>query len=283
MFSGAENELGAEKQTVSKVPIKVDIGYPSKLEHIEVPQEFELAALLSLIKPDLENLYHSSRAEGSFIAHYQHKDRIFPYVGGAIFDASREVQELLEYANQYDLVRKVLSIDNNILGCYSFFPENSPSDRTPASATTGNISLFWGTIGLVAQALGVGIQNLSIVVLAHELAHAYTHLGCDTDGCKWDDTSWTHSEPAVIEGLAQFYTEKVLYRLRHRIPGCYEAYEKLLEKQNDNYHAHKLWIDDMKASSEAVRLTLISLRKGRKVWRSQFNEFLRENVQKLRT
>jgi hypothetical protein len=117
-------------------------------------------------------------------------------------------------------------------------------------------------IGLVARALGVDIDLLTIVVLIHELAHAYTHLGYDIDGCKWDDEGWIHSPPAVREGLAQYYTERVLSKLRHRIPGCFEAYEKLLVKQPADYQTHKRWINEMKADPEAIRLTLISLRKG---------------------
>ena len=36
---------------------------------------------------------------------------------------------------------------------------------------------------------GFDVEALTYVVLAHELAHAYTHLGRDIDGNAWDTES----------------------------------------------------------------------------------------------
>jgi hypothetical protein len=48
------------------------------------------------------------------------------------------------------------------------------------------IRLYWVVIGIAARTLGVAVEALTIVVLAHELARAYTHLGRDIDNERWD-------------------------------------------------------------------------------------------------
>jgi hypothetical protein len=50
---------------------------------------------------------------------------------------------------------------------------------------------IWGVIGLFSQILGLNPEALTIVVLAHELAHAYTHRTADIDGKFWDSAGAT--------------------------------------------------------------------------------------------
>src|SRR5262249_21910254 len=78
---------------------------------------------------------------------------------------------LLAEATKADLVRWALEVDEDVLGVYEYgcidvFPESS-------------VELYWGVIGLCAGWLGTAVEDLAAVVLAHELAHAYTHLGRD--------------------------------------------------------------------------------------------------------
>jgi hypothetical protein len=61
-------------------------------------------------------------------------------------------------------------------------------------------------IGITARALGVSPDALTIVVLAHELAHAYAHLGRDIDNERWETEQFAKSDIDIVEGLAQFYT-----------------------------------------------------------------------------
>ena len=51
------------------------------------------------------------------------------------------------------------------------------------------------------------------MVLTHELAHAYTQLGADIDGRRWAAASFAKAETELKEGLAQYYTERVLRRV----------------------------------------------------------------------
>ena len=143
--------------------------------------------------------------------------------------------------------------------------------------------LYWGVIGIVAPRLGVEVEALSAVVLAHELSHAYSHVGYDIDGNRWSDESFESSEIAVVEGLAQYYAERVLSRLMHKLPGAWDAYNKLLEKQNDSYLAHKIWINQIKATPENIRESLIETRSLRGVSLSEFNDLVYQNhVRKCR-
>ena len=57
---------------------------------------------------------------------------------------------------------------------------------------------------LFAAAFDVRIEDLTVVTLAHELAHAYTHLGRDIDGAAWRDPGFGLSDRDVLEGGATF-------------------------------------------------------------------------------
>jgi hypothetical protein len=76
-------------------------------------------------------------------------------------------------------------------------------------------------ISFMAGVLGVPVEALTVVVAVHELAHAYTHLGRDIDGKKWDTNTFSQVDPRTSEGLAQFYTEVICKKLEPRfyVPG----------------------------------------------------------------
>jgi hypothetical protein len=97
------------------------------------------------------------------------------------------------------------------------------------------------------------------VVLAHELAHAYTHLGRDIDGRRWEVQAFRDSEHALKEGLAQYYTARVAHRLLAQVPGCRAAYEALLPHQPRAYRAHVPWLADF--TPEEVRYAMIAVRR----------------------
>jgi hypothetical protein len=69
------------------------------------------------------------------------------------------------------------------------------ADEQAINRTT--IRLYWGVIELVSEWLGCGIEDLAIVVLARELAHAYTQLGADIDGRRWAAPSFAKAAAEV--------------------------------------------------------------------------------------
>ena len=137
-------------------------------------------------------------------------------------------------------------------------------------------------IGLMAGILGVSAEALTIVVLAHELAHAYTHLGSDIDGQRWKVGDFARADLRIVEGLAQFYAEEVCNRLESRVPAASEAYKRLLEHQSCPYRAHEAWRSSGKAAGEVVRVSMIECRSQGFLKYDQFEEALKRHRQALR-
>src|SRR5262249_43869206 len=86
---------------------------------------------------------------------------------------------------------QIKEINEDILGAYFY-----PVDQNK------RIELYWIPIAMVAAMLDVRIEDLALVVLAHELAHGYTHLGRDIEGALWDDLAFQETDLQIKEGLA---------------------------------------------------------------------------------
>ncbi len=116
-------------------------------------------------------------------------------------------------------------------------------------------------IGLVSRLLRVPSEMLTVVVLAHELTHAYTHVGRDIDGNRWATGQMAGTDLDIVWGLAQFYTEVLCKkRLSARLPGAGKAFDKLLELQSGPYLVHEGWSEGGNPAGEAVRFALIGTR-----------------------
>lgn len=171
--------------------------------------------------------------------------------GDSAIHRSLEIVNALQQAAIAERVREqIREINEDILGAY-FFPPGKPS----------SIALYWMAIAMVAAMLDVRIEDLTVVVLAHELTHGYTHIGRDIDGHQWPDDAFRRSDLEIVEGLAQFYTEVVTDKLAQRTPGPQAAYRRLLELQSGPYLAHREWLaNDHLDRGEAVRFTMVAVR-----------------------
>jgi hypothetical protein len=114
-------------------------------------------------------------------------------------------------------------------------------------------------IALVAAALPTDVEDLTAVVLAHEYAHAFTHVGADIEGHRWPTDHFAGSESPLKEGLAQYYTAQVCGALQLQFPGVLKAYEALLPQQPDKYRVHAAWLRDYR--QEGVRSAMIETRR----------------------
>jgi len=112
-------------------------------------------------------------------------------------------------------------------------------------------------------------------VLAHELAHAYMHLGRDIDNERWETERFAKSDLDIVEGLAQFYTQVVCMRLGQRMPAALEAYQALLDKQSGPYRAHREWVGDDERGGEIVRVSMIECRSKGITASSAFSDAVR--------
>lgn len=145
------------------------------------------------------------------------------------------------------------------LGCY-FYSVPDPSKPWKSERRESYIELYWAVIGLVARAIGTDVEDLAVVVLAHELAHAYTHVGCDIDGESWSSSAFCAADRALTEGLAQYYTFRVCDKIKMQLPGVLGAFDTLLQEQPKPYQAHRPWLQDN--TPEQVRLAMLQTRRN---------------------
>lgn len=115
------------------------------------------------------------------------------------------------------------------------------------------IELYYVPLLVFATLRQLGPAALYAVILAHELTHAYTHVGRDIDGRFWQ--GFAHADLYVAEGLAQYYTERFV----QHYPELEPAYRTLLAAQSGPYLAHQGW--HPRYDHETVRRTLIETRR----------------------
>jgi hypothetical protein len=161
---------------------------------------------------------------------------------------SHEFGVMLQNLAIAERVRKeIRKINEDLLGAY-FIKDN-------------RVELYWIPIAMIAAMTDVRIEDLTLVVLAHELAHGYTHIGSDIDGKHWDTNGFARSALEIVEGLAQFYTHVIVDSLAARSPGPKVAYQRLLGLQSGPYLVHQKWIEQQPDRiGEIVRFTMVSAR-----------------------
>lgn len=252
------DESHGSKDEIISVPITVCAGLPEDLQPLEsqITEEHELALLLAPYRHIITSMRDSTgSAIDAFLPSVPDRFRKVLFDGReAQLPAVREyAQSLLDRLKAFDLTKFILKVNADVLGVYRYKVWKYLDDPQP------KIELYWGVIGLIARDLGIDVEQLTCVVLAHELAHAYTHVGSDADDQYWLTTQFRDSELSLKEGLAQYYGWLVCKRLNEQAPGILTAYESLLEKQPAPYHAHEPWTKDF--TPEHVRLAMLHVRR----------------------
>ncbi len=177
------------------------------------------------------------------------------------------VLELLELAKRATFSDTLKKIDEDVLGAYF------PLGKKLKGAGSPVIELYWTVIGAVAKTIEVDVEGLTLTVLAHELSHAYSHLGADTDGNRWPDDAFCQSEVFIKEGIAQYYTEKIVLWFGQRHIGApHHAYSELLKLQGAPYHVHERWSKEF--SPETVRAAIIECRNSQVIETGSFVELM---------
>jgi hypothetical protein len=178
-------------------------------------------------------------------------------------------------------MQKILEVDEDVLGVYAFrLPKQTPLVG-PDLPIDVRIELYWTIIGLAAELLGRSVESITFVVLAHELAHAYTHLACDTDGHRWGAHEFAKSDHTLKEGLAQYYTRIVTLRMREQLPEGAQAYEDLLKRQPPAYRTHCEWAEDGFAREE-IRRAMVETRRAGAGKLTEFNDRLKVLAERVR-
>jgi hypothetical protein len=154
------------------------------------------------------------------------------------------------------------SIRKDILQANSYEDDGGITDILGVFAYREHlIKLFAQVIAYHSILLRVESEDLAFVVLAHELAHAYTMAGYDINGYRGEILqNYLCRDRNVVEGLAQYYTEAVCFQLKkyHQFKHVFEA---LLQNQTHPYTWHKKWLIKRDADHEYVRSALLDYRR----------------------
>lgn len=250
---------GDERGMLAQVSVDIDPGHPLALKGVSFDDDLVALLLLTRYRSQLE-----AASEGALGLLELHRGlQRIPMAkdwtlqsDAALRDTHDWSAAMLEKLRNSDPVAKVLEVNEDVLGVYVYDSTNtSDSDVNRAS-----IRLYWAVIGLVSEWLGCTVEDLTVVVLAHELAHAYTQLGADIDGRRWAPATFAATETDLKEGLAQYYTERAVQRLQARFPGALSAFRLLTSKQSEPYKRHLPWVDAY--SPEAVRRAMLETRRN---------------------
>ena len=263
--------------TETKIKILVERGRGGPLQKFLDQQEKDfLPEYFKIWERDIRHLYNAtnnlSNAIRNINQYYRDiKDYEWPILD-TIIKKSQCLDEtkgfagkLLEIISSADLANSIFRIQEDVLGLYCPDPKNSKS---------GEVILFYEPIAICAERLDVDITSLAAVVLIHELAHGYTHLGKDGDNFEWDLRDlFTTENRGVAEGLAQYYTDVVSEYLGDTgFESVHKAYLKLRRQQAGIYRIHDKWVTSF--AREDVRGALVNFRRNRLKSLQIFNDLL---------
>lgn len=256
------------RDDVVQVPINIEPGLPEALVPADkqtIEDKYRLAILLGPHRERLTALRDSGKSVIEHLVPALRKDTR----GAELLNGSEGVRIAADYAdfllrrlNEFQLTDFILRVNEDVLGDYRFRIHRGYDDPKP------RIRLYWGIMGLVAQDLGVNLEDLAGVVLAHELGHAYSHVGSDADEHCWSSELFNATETELKEGIAQYYTMRVCQRLADSHPMLLRTFEELLRHQPDAYRVHTEWEN---ATAERVRLAMLETRRTH--FRGTLNEF----------
>jgi hypothetical protein len=246
------------RDDVVQVPINIEPGLPEALlpaDKQTIEDKYKLAILLGPHRERLTALRDSGKSVAEHLLPALRNDaRARELLSGsdAVSVAANYAEFLLRRLNEFQLSDFILRVNEDVLGDYRFKVHRGYDDPKP------RIRLYWGVIGLVAQDLGVNLEDLAGVVLAHELGHAYSHVGSDADEHCWSSELFNATETKLKEGIAQYYTMRVCQRLGDSHPMLLKTFEELLRHQPDPYRVHTKWEN---ATAERVRLAMLETRR----------------------
>ena len=252
-----------EEREIRNVRVFVSPGMPKELQPLEFDENFWLAIELAPLRGLLTTTQHAMAELSDPIHRLMSREEFharFSEADHAVWEMQSLTSQLLAEAAKFDLLKKVFAIDEDVLGLYSYRLSTQEGLFDSEPSPNVRADLYWGVIGLVSKVLGVSVEALTVKVLAHELAHAYTHIGADADGQRWSSELFAKADRGLKEGLAQYYTVRVLDRLARQIPEALEAYKRLLPHQPEVYSAHLPWLEHF--TPEEVRDAMLSARRG---------------------
>ncbi|MBN2565028.1 MAG: hypothetical protein JXB46_04900 [Candidatus Eisenbacteria bacterium] len=273
MFRTPQETLS--KRAGAQVPIEISPGYPARLAQVEFDDSYRLALLLSKYRAHLEQMKAGANGLKRLPGELRELNPSeAPGREGAewLSSVAHWAEQLLEILNNSDPLKRVLEVEEDILGVYKCWPD--PLGEDEWSVNRASICIHWAVVGLVAEWMGCEVEDLTLIVLTHELAHAYTQLGADIEDRRWPASRFDQAETGLKEGLAQYYTQRVLERLEERHPRAIEVFHAMSGKQPEVYQVHIPWIENR--SPESVRRAMLEVRRWQEGRLERFERWLEE-------
>ncbi|MGK0256990.1 MAG: hypothetical protein ACI96M_000418 [Candidatus Azotimanducaceae bacterium] len=110
------------------------------------------------------------------------------------------------------------------------------------------IHLFWIPTVILAQEMGMPVENLAYASLCNAYAHAFLQIGANLDGRTWPTRKFVYAYRAqrgFIESIANYFTHGALLHTSCRDSGAFEAHLGLLQRQPQKvYRGHFPWLAD---------------------------------------
>lgn len=252
-----------------KVPVNVVPGYPmslAKLGDLDVNVQAEhmvavrkqATCAVSDLEAYIERL--ETLPEISIQQRQVHASALVNLRG-----ARDHLKKTLQFVIAKAVAKKILEVDEDVLGIYRH------------TALKGEIRIYWAVIGFAAQSLNIDPEGLAIVVLIHELAHAYTHLGLDADGRVWAEFAKVGSP--IKEALAQYYTHLGVHRFMGQNAILKKSYFQLLDHQPLIYRRHLEWAQSI--APEVVRSAVLEARQQKISELAEFEEIFVREVRRI--
>lgn len=275
-FAGAAREHVRELMRLSLAPrrgaardgpraeirVAVKDGYPTGLEEIVVEEDLDVLSLLLQHHRALVDVAGGGRGLAELVTGLRELQLGSSLLRGrdaSVAPVRSLVDDLLRRIQSVDVARRLLWVDSDVLGAYSY----------PRSAQAGlfgdggamirtSIELYWAPISLVAKALAVSIEAVTAVVLLHEFGHAFSHVGLDSEDRRWATASFAMAGHALVEGIAQYCAHILGKELEREIPDIVRAYTEMVQRQPDAYRTHLRWVEP--PAEEAFRRALLGVR-----------------------
>jgi hypothetical protein len=170
----------------------------------------------------------------------------------------RHLNKLIKEVDDCGILEAIQKLGPDLLGAY-FLSDN-------------RVELYWLCIGLCNILHDLPIEDFTLVVLIHELAHGYTHIGFDKDGNYWNTDDFNHCDLKIVEGFAQFYTEMLC---RDYFDQATSAFNALLSKQSTEYTEYKNWFGVKEPDKyEKARRILLKTRRSKITKYDEFSHCL---------
>jgi hypothetical protein len=264
----------------AQVSVEVAPGHPAVLKNVVFPDDFERILELGRHRAALEQASAGVTGMQDLRVEFLRRPAPEQWVHASeseLNSVKAWADELIKLLDAHDPLKTALAVREDFLGVYQYDASDIFADEY--AVNRASIRLYWGVIGLIAEWMGCSVEDLAIVTLTHELAHAYTQLGADIESRRWPASVFHKAESGLVEGLAQYYTDRVLTRLERRYPGALEVYKRMLPGQPDSYRSHEKWVKEF--SPESVRRAMLEVRRWQEGTLSDFNRRLAEAQKEL--